>query len=711
MNRTLQVFEPKLNKTLNITYFDTADEACFVAIKRLLSVSYVGWDTETTYAIGWEEDKQAGLDPYRSRLRISQFALDDGTVFVFDHLKLPDTVNEQIKALLESELPVKVGHNEKFDVKMSRYHLGVRHMGRLFDTDLGYRLTKCGQYFAGRISLSDLCKELLGFKLEKETRRSDWSIDVLSDEQIKYGALDAYVVLPLRKKIIEDINELDLRYPAKIDFSVIDPTAAIELTGMPIDAEKWISVDTIMKAKRLDMMDQIADEFRNAGVVKQQGLFAGAPLQSHKAKRGEKRNVPTNSLTSPQRMASYLEAYGIRLPKKKDRKTQKQSKTTGTPSLKPLRNHYKIIPLLIEFRELDKRKTSYGAKFIEKYCNPITKRIHSDYDPNGAKTGRYTSNKPNNQNIPALKEYRSCFIAPPGWKFVGFDYSQIELRIAAELSQDPGYIEAFLSGEDFHTQTAIKMFGVSPDDPNFPYIRAYAKRINFGIIYGMGAGKLAMQTDLYESKDVLRLILLERQGLINNAEDWLEHKMTVDELKRWQALKLARQLTTDEIEEEVAHTDTAQDYLDKYHQTFETLMRWLKARGRETAENEGIRMESGRLIKFWVNHKDKVSVAQAERNGMNTPIQGLAGEVLKLATRSCFDVVYKANLDHVIRPALTMHDELQWLVKDEYNKTLGKTYAEWAQEVFHERAKLAGEVFLKTVPVRVDVKVSDCWEK
>jgi DNA polymerase I-like protein with 3'-5' exonuclease and polymerase domains len=730
MSRTFEVNDKDFGK-LTISYFDGENPSLeSAALSELLLEQAIGWDCETTYAIGFEEDKQAGLDPYRTRIRLTQFATKSRRVYIFDHFKISAAVEARLVHLLESVLPVKIPHNGKFDVKIARHCLGVKRMGRIFDTELGFRLTQCGQYVAGRAGLAEVAQKLLGITLKKELQRSDWSVEQLTDDQLVYGAIDAYATLLLRDEELKTINDMELRFPASLDFGSIDPVASLELTGFPIVAERWAIVDQQMRAKRLDILEAIWDEFRASGVIKQQGLFAGAPIATSKSKTGIKRNTKTNEITSPTKIAKMLEAYGILLPKKTSKGKPTPVKTTSTPWLKPLEKKYKIIPLLLEFRELDKRKTSYGSDYTDKFCNPVTGRIHSDFDPLGAKTARFTDNKPNLQQIPHLDIYRSCFVAPSGWSFVGGDFSQIELRIAAELSGDAGYIEAFLSDEDFHAKTAELMFGLPSPPPKdspeyktwekseagqyYKEMRGYAKRINFGIIYGMGAGKLAMQTDLVESKDVLRLLLLEREGIIENANLWLQNKLETEIVKdrnsgefrpinKWEALRLAKALSNGRIEDEVFSTETAQDYLNKYKETFADLMGFLKECGKTTAENGGIRMASGRLVKFWVNYKDKGSVAQAERNGMNTPVQGLAGEILKIAMRSIFDRICEAGLQDVVKLCHTVHDELQLLVRNDY--------IDWAKTNLEECMVEAGQQFLKIVPVKADIKSGPEWLK
>jgi DNA polymerase-1 len=676
---------------INVHYIDFKglDEALLLHKQTIL-----GYDVETTHAKEYETDLSAGLDPFRSRLRLIQFAVktNDGyEAYLFDNFKIPKGTRRALVKILESD-SVKVAYNAKFDIKMSRQHLKVKRFGKVFCGELGYRHTKCGQV-TYRQSLGKVVLDILGFTLEKELQLSNWSGD-LTQEQLEYAAIDAVVVLPLREALVKEIKSLGMVYPAKLDFDILDPIASMELAGFYLNPDKWIQVDENMQARRLVVMEQIIDLFREQGAIKQQGLFPGAPA-------GSKRYH--SSITSPKQVAEYLELCGIELPLMKDKKTREIKKTTNSVWLKPLKDTFKVVELLLEFRELDKRKSSYGAKYCKTYIHPITGRIHSDYDPLGTKTARFSNSKPNLQQIPQLPEYRSCFMAmPEGQVLVGADFSQIELRIAAELSKDPGYIEAFLSGKDFHAATAEFMFGVKKGDKDFDKMRFYAKRINFGIIYGMGANKLALQTGLPESKETLRLHLLERAGIIESAGRWLNERIEAG-YPRWEALKEARQISTPAIEAEVYSTDTAQDYLDKYYETFETLMKWLKARGKETAKYCQIRMKSGRLVKFWVIKDQKWSVAQAERNGMNTPIQGLAGEILKISIRLIFDQLCKDGKVDSIRLVHCIHDEiiLECLQED----------AVYAQELLTSCMLDAGRQFLKVVPVKVDAHISTMWEK
>ncbi len=650
MSEIFKITDKTLEKTLVIHYEDGDDLS---GIELLMSEKIVGWDTETTWAEGWEDSIRGGLDPYCSRLRLIQLADKNGNVYLFDNFKISSRVRAALRDLLESPLPVKIAYNAKFDIKMARHHLGVRHFGKLFDAEIAFRLTKCGQHI-GKSKLSAVAEELLEKELDKELQRSNWSGD-LTQEQLKYAALDAYILIPLRDRLIDAINELGLREAARLDFDTIDPISSMELNGFPMVRERWIKVDTKMRGRRMEVMELIANEFRETGAVKQQGLFAGAPLGSGRS---------STSITSPKQIAQYLEAYGITLPTKKDKKTQKESKTTGSPWLAPLKNQFKVIPLLLEFRELDKRKSSYGEEFPNKHIHPITGRIHADYDPQGTTTARYSCNKPNLQNIPRLQEYRSCFAPNKGYVFVGGDFSQIELRVAAEFSGEQGYIDAFLSGHDFHDSTTALMFKLplppfkkdtpprkewdkTPEGEEFNKKRSIAKNINFAILYGAGPARVALQSGL-------------------------------------------------SVEEAAQH-------LENYYSTYKDLIAYLESAASSAVNTGQIRLWTGRLIKIWVNKKDRASVGFAQRNGKNYPIQGGSGEILKIAIRMLFDRIYDKGLLDTIRLVNIIHDEIIVECPEEYG--------EMAQQLLQETMIEAGQVLLKQVPCEVSVGIHDEWKK
>lgn len=675
---------------IQVAYFDGGGDldGAMDALADLAREKVVGYDVETTYHPDWQDDPKAGLDPWRSRLRLVQFATEDGRVFMFDIFTLPDSVKDGLRNLLESPLPVKVAHNAKFDVKFARFFLGVRRFGRVFDTENGARQVSCGRHKI-KISLKDAVLQFLNLDISKTQQRSDWSLMPLEQEQLEYAARDPFLNLKLRAVLLEQMKELEILKAVAIDFDTIDPVAAMELQGFPINVEMWHSTDVLMKERRLDIIDEIYDEFRASGAVPQQALFSSAPL-------GGKRQKDRIRLNSPKQIQELLVLYGVEIPEKRDKKTGKVSKTTDTPNLKPIAANYKVLPKLLLFRELDKRKSSYGSAYTNKYVNPATGRIHANFDPLATKTGRFACENPNLQQIPHIEEYRSCFRARPGYKFVSADYSQIELRVAAELSGDEGFIKAFQSGADFHDATTSLMFNLPMPPPadtperkewektkegkHFKEMRGFAKRINFGIIYGMGAKALSMQTGLPANKDELYMKFRD-EGM-----------------------------TRDEANAKAAEIDTAQDYIDKYGARFERLMEFLDHCGKETARNGEIRTWVGRLAKFFVDQKDRGSRAQAERNGKNTPIQGGAGEILKIALRYLHDRIWQAEEDGIVPVgSITLvniiHDEVILEVLDDERILL------FAKDLLETAMKDAGHLILKSVPCKVDADITAEWKK
>jgi DNA polymerase-1 len=179
------------------------------------------------------------------------------------------------------------------------------------------------------------------------------------------------------------------------------------------------------------------------------------------------------------------------------RKTQ-HGYTTDAATLENMRGVHPIIEYILDYRELSKLKGTY-VDALPSLINPRTGRVHTSYNQTGTSTGRVSSSNPNLQNIPIRteigREVRKAFIAPPGKKLLSIDYSQIELRILAHVSEDPTLLNAFAQGQDIHAATAAAVYGI-PLDQVSKEQRSFAKRVNFGIIYGMGAFRLARDSDL-----------------------------------------------------------------------------------------------------------------------------------------------------------------------------------------------------------------------
>src|ERR1043165_6543391 len=200
------------------------------------------------------------------------------------------------------------------------------------------------------------------------------------------------------------------------------------------------------------------------------------------------------NLDSQQQVSEAIERLGIPLPD-----------STRNWKLQPLALQYPVVAKLLEYRTMQKALTSYGQNMIE-FINPKTGRLHADFRQIGAPTGRFACTNPNIQQVPHALEYRRCFMGhPAGLQLIIADYSQIELRILAEFSGDRGFIEAFNSGADLHRVTASQVFNAELDQVTKDQ-RDFAKRLNFGVVYGIGAQRFALMTGLSvsDAENVLR---------------------------------------------------------------------------------------------------------------------------------------------------------------------------------------------------------------
>jgi DNA polymerase-1 len=497
----------------------------------------IGLDCETT-----------DLDPYKGELRLIQLAAAADNIKLIDLRNFPEPKTNPdldcLRDLLFSNRPTKVLHNAKFDAKWLRFHIGAE-LGGVFDTLLGSQIIAAGETDR-RHNLADVTQEFLGIELDKSQQVSDWSVAELSPVQLEYGARDAAIVLPLREKMIERFKQDALLKVAQLEFECVMPVAMLELAGINIDPARWR--EQLAKVKKDQLI--IADEL--------QDLLAGGIMQ------GSLFGRPEINLDSHTQLTDALKRLGVPLPE-----------TTRNWQLEPLANDYPVVKKLIEYRTVAKAISSYGESFLE-YINPKTGRIHADFRQIGAPTGRFSCNNPNVQQVPHGEVYRRCFRAPEGRKLVISDYSQIELRILADFTGDEGFVSAFNSGQDLHKSTAAQIFNTSIDAVTSDQ-RSFAKRINFGVVYGIGAQRVANLTGI--------------------------------------------------------SLDEARSLLSRYFQTYPRLDAWLRDAAIRATRERQARTASGRLARFRFDPEDRQAVSLAERNGKNTPIQGSSADILKRALR------------------------------------------------------------------------------
>jgi DNA polymerase-1 len=511
------------------------------ATESLSNEPVIGLDTETT-----------DLDPYTSRLRLLQLAgAGDVAIVDLDAFSNGDLRKNEalapLRKLLEAPRPIKIAHNAKFDAKFIKHNLGVE-LGGLFDTLLASQIVSAGD-IEERHGLDTVAERYLNESVDKTERLSNWNFE-LSEAQLEYAARDAAVLLPLREKLIERLKAESLVRCAQLEFECVMPVVDIELAGFFMHKDRWLEQLGIVEKKRIELAEQLQEVLAEESA---QGSLFGGP---------QRQDI---NLDSHQQLTQALNRLGIPVPD-----------STRNWRLQPLAAQYPIVETLLEYRTVQKALTSYGQNMIE-LINPVTKRLHADFRQIGAPTGRFACSNPNIQQVPHQIEYRRCFSGQPeGRKLIIADYSQIELRILAEFSGDQGFMDAFNSGADLHKVTASQVFN-TPLDQVTKEQRDFAKRLNFGVVYGIGAQRFALMTGL-----------------------------TVPE---------------------------AENVLRKYFGTYRQLDTYLREAADSAVRDRQARTASGRLVRFRYDDKDRQQISMTQRNGKNTPIQGTSADILKRALR------------------------------------------------------------------------------
>ena len=532
------------------------------AIETLTNQQVVGLDTETT-----------DLDPYTSRLRLIQLAAPDKVyIFDLDAFRNGDLSKAEhiapLRHLLEAQRPIKIAHNSKFDAKFIKHNLGV-DLGGLFDTLLASQLVGAGD-IEERHGLESVATRYLNEAVDKTERLSNWDFE-LSEAQLEYAARDAAVLLPLRERLIDRLKAESLVKVAQLEFECVMTVVDIELAGFYMHKDRWLDQLAIVQKRQGELAEQLQNVLAEESL---QGSLFGGPQRDE------------INLDSHQQLTQALNRLGIPVPE-----------STRNWKLQPLAAQYPIVGTLLEYRTVQKALTSYGENMIQ-LINPVTKRLHADFRQIGAPTGRFACTNPNIQQVPHAVEYRRCFSGyPEGRRLVIADYSQIELRILAEFSGDRGFIEAFNSGADLHRVTASQVFNASLDQVTKEQ-RDFAKRLNFGVVYGIGAQRFALMTGLSQSE--------------------------------------------------------AENVLRKYFATYRQLDTYLREAANRAVNDRLARTASGRLVRFRYDENDRQQISMTQRNGKNTPIQGTSADILKRALKLLKDELKESSA----RIVNIVHDEV-----------------------------------------------------
>ena len=530
-------------------YLTVLDEAAFNTMLQQLNASAItAFDTETT-----------SLDYMQAELVGFSVAIASGIAWyvpvAHDYVGAPvqlerDWVLSHIKPWLENATKAKVGQNLKYDQSvLARY--GITLKGVQFDTMLeSYVLNSV----ASRHDMDSLALKYLGKKTISFEDIAGKGAKQLTFNQIElekaaqYAAEDADITLQLHQTLWPQLQQHQgLKTVLQdIEMPLIDILSRIERHGVLIDSS-LLNKQSEQLAKRIAELEQLAYE------------QAGKPF----------------NLASPKQLQEILFDQ-MQLPVLK--KTPTGAPSTAEEVLAELALEYDFPKLITEHRGLSKLKSTYTDK-LPKMQNPQTGRVHTSYHQAVAATGRLSSTDPNLQNIPIRTEegrrIRQAFIAPAGKKILAVDYSQIELRIMAHLSQDQALLDAFAQGKDIHRATAAEVFGVALDEVTSEQRRS-AKAVNFGLIYGMSAFGLAKQLGVGRNE--------------------------------------------------------AQQYVDRYFERFPGVLDYMERTRKQAHEMGYVETLFGRRLYLNdINAQNMGRRKAAERAAINAPMQGTAADIIKKA--------------------------------------------------------------------------------
>jgi DNA polymerase-1 len=566
--------EPELAEAMPVDYDIITTQADLDAwLEKLSAAELFAFDTETT-SLNYMEARIVGLS----------FAVEPGRAayvpLAHDYLGAPDQLDRdavlaQIKPLLEDDQQAKVGQNLKYDASVLANH-DIHLRGIRFDTMLeSYVLDST----ATRHDMDSLALKYLGHKTIHFVDIAGKGAKQLTFNQIKleeagpYAAEDADVTLRLHETLWPRLAEQD--GPSEvfnaIEIPLVPILSRIEREGALISRELLQTQSAELGQRLLELQGE-----------------------AHKL-AGQEFN-----LGSPKQLGEIL-FNKLELPVIK--KTPKGAPSTAEEVLAELALDYPLPKLLLEYRSLSKLKSTYTDK-LPGMINAQTGRVHTSYHQAVAATGRLSSSDPNLQNIPIRTEegrrIRQAFIAPPGYRIVAADYSQIELRIMAHLSADPGLLKAFKDGLDVHRATAAEVFEVGLEEVSGDQ-RRKAKAINFGLIYGMSAFGLARQLHLGRGE--------------------------------------------------------AQQYIDRYFQRYPGVAQYMD-RTRVLAREQGYveTLFGRRLYLPEINARNKMRAQAAERTAINAPMQGTAADIIKRAMLSVDGWLQSEGSD--TKMIMQVHDEL-----------------------------------------------------
>lgn len=533
-----------LNTVNHVYQLCNSKMAIRLLIQNLMQQSSVCFDTETT-----------GLNPLNAELVGISFSFEKGTAF---YVPFPENREEAVelinefKPFFESEQIEKVGQNLKYDIKiLKQYEVEIK--GPLFDTMIAHYLINPDMRHNMDVLAETYLKyspqaieELIGKKGKNQKSMRDIDLELVKE----YAGEDADITLQLKSVFQPQLSAAHTEELFQnIEIPLVSVLADMENEGIRLDIDFLSSLsetlDTDIKNLEQKIYEEAEEQF---------------------------------NLASPKQLGDIL-FEKLKIGGSKPKKTKTGQYATGEEILSELAHKHQIVQDILDWRQLIKLQNTY-VEALPKQVNPKTNRVHTEYMQAVAATGRLSSNNPNLQNIPIRTErgrlIRKAFVArDENYLIMSADYSQIELRIIAALSQEPNMIESFKNGEDIHRSTASRVFNVALEEVTKEQ-RSHAKTVNFGIIYGVSAFGLSNQTNLSRSE--------------------------------------------------------SKELIDTYYATYPQLKNYIAQQIEFAREHGYVQTVSGRRRYLKDIHSQNAIVrGGAERNAVNAPIQGSAADIIKIA--------------------------------------------------------------------------------
>ncbi|WP_336491300.1 DNA polymerase [Methylobacterium nigriterrae] len=563
---------------------ETTPRPEFLPVLRPITITKDGHPAKTQPVL----DTSAALDPFRAEVRLLQVAAEiDGRMaaLVIDLRRVPLGSG----ALVPIWKCTLVGHNLSFDSKMLLANGVALDDANLLDTILMSGLVLRGiadrrREGTRRPSLKAAVHEALEIELPKGAQVSPWWRDRLTDEQVAYAALDTVFALKLASALQPRIDALPRGREALSRLcGAVVPVALMELAGITLDRDGLARQAGGWDEELIGLKAEIAEiGIANPSSGPQVAAWLKSGLECLDAETG----------------SNWLATWP---------RTESGALSTKAKHLKRLNSILPGAELLVRYSALAQLGSNFGDKLLAR-ISPHTGRLHGNFLIAAAKSGRFSSSKPNLQNIPKSEAMRSLFVAAPGKVLVVADYSQLELRVMAAIAGDRVMTEAYRNGLDLHAVTAAGMLGIGPEEfdpanPAHKAARQKAKAVNFGVIYGSGPG-----------------------GLREFARDAYGVLMSLDE---------------------------AQHVIDRFLATYPGVARWQREQADRSRMNRTAATIGGRVYRFaWEPNGE-----YARNLALNLPVQGTAAEIALEAT---------IRIGRRLRSELGGRDDLVLQVHDEF---------------------------------------------